>query len=80
MEQASVSHASTPKNVKRYWSTSLLLMSLNGGALYTQDHVFTLAQFLTLTPVHVVEFFVLKFMEHINPMQMRSHSLEDHHY
>ena len=60
MEQGNVSLASAPKNAKRYWSTLLSLMSLKDGVLYPQDHVFTSAQLLTLTPNHVVEFFCLK--------------------
>lgn len=55
-----VSYETTPKNVRRYWSTLLSLMSLKDGVMYDRDHVFTDEHLLTLTPDDVVEFFNLK--------------------
>ena len=80
-----VSYETTPKNVKRYWSTllSLLsLMSLKDGVMYQRDRTFTREHLLTLTPDDIVEFFNLKVYGSPNsatnamPKYGRSTSLE----
>ena len=60
MEAPFASYETTPKNVRRYWSTLLALMSLKDGVMYERNRIFTNEHLLTLTPNDVVEFFCLK--------------------